>query len=112
MRLKAAVEYLERFPDSKMAKVARDFDVPRLRLRRRLEGRGPRNGNSEFHTKLTKAEETALCRSPPQVGLKWVGLFIKRHSYNLFPSKVLDANRQASEDVEMLNEYFQKLQAV
>ncbi|KJZ68449.1 hypothetical protein HIM_12163 [Hirsutella minnesotensis 3608] len=60
MRLKAALDHIERFPDSKMAKVARDFDVPRLRLRRRLEGRGPRSGNPEFHTKLTKAEETAL----------------------------------------------------
>ncbi|KJZ70102.1 hypothetical protein HIM_10505 [Hirsutella minnesotensis 3608] len=145
-RLKAALEYLDRYSGSKIAKVARDFDVPRLRLLRRLEGRGPKNGNPEFHTKLSKAEETALCRyidrldninlavrrefiqdtancilkaraskndrSPPQVGSKWVGRFIKRHNYSVFPSKVLDANRQASEDVEMLNEYFQKLRAV
>ncbi|ODA78131.1 hypothetical protein RJ55_06735 [Drechmeria coniospora] len=123
-RLKAALEHLERFHASKIAKVARDFDVPRLRLLRRLEGRGPKNGNPGFHTKLSKAEETALSncilkarasksdRSPPQVGSKWVGRFIKRHDYSVFPSKALDANRQASENVEMLNQYFQKLQAV
>ena len=146
VRLQAAVDYLESFPDSKVAKVARDFDVPRLRLHRRLDGRGPRNGNSASHTKLTRPEETALCRyidrldninlavrrefirdtancilkaraskndtSPPQVGLKWVGRFVKRHRYSVLPSKILDANRQASEDVNMLNEYFQKLKAV
>ncbi|KAM4065237.1 hypothetical protein HRG_012829 [Hirsutella rhossiliensis] len=61
-RLKAALEHLERCPALKIAKVARDFDVPRLRLLRRLEGRGPKNGNPEFHIKLSKAEETALCR--------------------------------------------------
>ncbi|XP_044715229.1 DDE superfamily endonuclease domain-containing protein [Hirsutella rhossiliensis] len=123
MRLKAALDHVERFPDSKLAKVARDFDVPRLRLRRRLEGRGPRNGNPEFHTKLTKAEETALCRYIDRldninlaVRKEFVqdtaNCILKRHGYNLFPSKVLDANRQASEDVEMLNEYFQKLRTV
>ncbi|KAK9444143.1 DDE superfamily endonuclease domain-containing protein [Metarhizium brunneum] len=109
-------------------------------------GRGPGNGNSAFHTKLTGAEEKALCkyvnrldninlvvrrefiqdtahcilkvraskndRNPPQVGSKWVGRFIKRHRYKVLPSKVLDANRQVSENVEMLNEHFQKLKAV
>lgn len=61
-RLRTALEYLDRYHGSKIAKVARDFDVPRLRLLRRLESCGLKDGNPELHTRLSKAEETALCR--------------------------------------------------
>jgi hypothetical protein len=36
-RIANAVEYLSNFPDAKIAKVARDFDVPDQRLRYRLK---------------------------------------------------------------------------
>ncbi|KID81054.1 transposase [Metarhizium guizhouense ARSEF 977] len=111
-RLQAAVEYLENYSDSKVAKVAREFDEKALcRYIDRLD-------NINLAVRKEFIQDTADCiwkarasknnRNLPQVGSKWVGRFIKR----VLPSKVLDANRQASENVEILNEYFQKLKAV
>ncbi|KJZ75905.1 hypothetical protein HIM_04729 [Hirsutella minnesotensis 3608] len=103
--------------------------------------------NPATNTKLSKPEETALCRyidrldrinlptrkafirdtanyilrarasraeqaDPPTVGKKWVDRFIKRHKYDIVPSHVLDANRQASEDPEAINAWFLKYKAV
>lgn len=61
-RIKEALRYIEDFPEAKVAKVAREFDVPRSRLRNRLEGRPPKAGRQATNLKLSQPEEAALCR--------------------------------------------------
>ncbi|KJZ76545.1 hypothetical protein HIM_03881 [Hirsutella minnesotensis 3608] len=147
LRVEEALGYLDAHPGAKPTTVARQFAVPRARLLRRIDGIFPRAGNPATNTKLSKPEETALCRyidrldrinlptrkafirdtanyilrarasraeqaDPPTVGKKWVDRFIKRHKYDIVPSHVLDANRQASEDPEAINAWFLKYKAV
>lgn len=59
-KLQQAVQFLGDFPDTPVAKVARKFDVDRSTLRARLAGRTPDRGG--HNTKLSIAEEKALCR--------------------------------------------------
>ena len=61
-RIQEAVNHIRRFPDAKIATVAKEFGVPRNRLRYRLEGQSPKNGQPAANTKLSRAEESALCR--------------------------------------------------
>jgi hypothetical protein len=61
-RIREACEYIENFPDAKIATVARDFEVSRSTLRDRLNGCQPKKRRSGINTKLTKEEEVAICR--------------------------------------------------
>jgi hypothetical protein len=61
-RIQEALQYLEENPDAKVATVAREFGVPRTRLRRRLQGVGPLDSRPPTNTRLTDPEEAALCR--------------------------------------------------
>lgn len=143
-RIQEAVNHIRRFPDAKIATVAKEFGVPRNRLRYRLEGRSPKNGQPAANTKLSRAEESALCRyidrldrinlavrpefvtdaanyilreqtsqsqagHPLLVGPNWTTRFLTRHKYSKRLQKKLHADRQASEDLSRVAEYFQKL---
>ncbi|KAM4067518.1 DDE superfamily endonuclease [Hirsutella rhossiliensis] len=48
----------------------------------------------------------------PTVGLNWTSRFLKRHGYFKKRQKKLHAERQVSEDITRVNEYFQRLQQV
>ena len=61
-RIQEALEYMADFPEAKLATVAREFGVPRSRLRYRREGRPPKAGQPAANTKLSGPEEMALCR--------------------------------------------------
>ena len=60
-RIQEAIQYMNDFPDTKITAVAKEFGVSRWSLRRRLEGVGPKKGSRKGNTKLTKAEEGAVC---------------------------------------------------
>ena len=60
-RLSDAVEFYRQNSDAKYASVARQFEVSRETLRQRLNGRRPAKGKPATHSKLSKAEEEALC---------------------------------------------------
>jgi transposase-like protein len=61
-RAQAALNFIEANPDAKIAKVARDFGVSRNILRGRLDGRTPYSERPATNTRLTEAEEKALCK--------------------------------------------------
>ncbi|KJZ69554.1 hypothetical protein HIM_11047 [Hirsutella minnesotensis 3608] len=61
-RVQMAKEYLDKNPDAKLATIAREFEVPRGRLRSRLQGRSSLTDSQPTNTKLSKPEEDALCR--------------------------------------------------
>ncbi|KAM4067464.1 Tc5 transposase DNA-binding domain-containing protein [Hirsutella rhossiliensis] len=61
-RILEAMQYIGDVPDAKVANVARQFGVPRNRLRYRLEGRPPKVGRPATNMKLSRPEEAALCR--------------------------------------------------
>ncbi|KJZ70664.1 hypothetical protein HIM_09937 [Hirsutella minnesotensis 3608] len=61
-RVQRAKEYLDKNPDAKVATTAREFEVPRGRLRSRLQGRSSLTDRRPTNTKLSKPEEDALCR--------------------------------------------------
>ncbi|KJK73638.1 hypothetical protein H634G_11103 [Metarhizium anisopliae BRIP 53293] len=147
LRVEEAIEYLEGNPDAKLATVARLFEIPRSRLRRRFNGCSTKKGRPATNTKLSREEEVALShyidrldainfavraefitdaanyiikeRSPSSlagqfepVGKLWTTRFIQRHGYSKCLQKKLDSNRQASEDVTRVLQYYQQLQAV
>jgi hypothetical protein len=62
LRVKEALEYLQMHPSAKPTTVARQFSIPRARLLRRLDGIPPRSGIPATNTKLSRPEESALCR--------------------------------------------------
>jgi len=144
LRVEEALRYIGDFRDAKIATVAREFGVPRFRLRNRLAGRPPKKGQPATNTKLTKPEEKAICRyidrldrinlavraefitdaantilherssrseqaDPPTVGQKWTTRFLKRYGYQKKLQKKLHSDCQASEDIERVNTYFQRL---
>ncbi|KJZ68123.1 hypothetical protein HIM_12484 [Hirsutella minnesotensis 3608] len=144
-RVKGAVEHIEKFPCAKVATVAREFGVPRGRLRYRLQGRPAKIGQKASNTKLSRPEEAALCRyidrldafnlavrvefvadaancilrerfgrsEAPVVGRpNWTSRFLKRHGYLKRRQKKLQAERQASEDLTRVHQYFETLQQV
>jgi hypothetical protein len=59
-KLSEAVEFMESFPDTPIATVARMLEVDRTTLRARLQGRGTKRGG--HNTLLSGPEEKALCR--------------------------------------------------
>jgi hypothetical protein len=60
-RISEAVAYYENFPDAKIAKIARDFEIPDHRLRYRLKTGKLRIDLGGYNKKLSPAEELALC---------------------------------------------------
>jgi hypothetical protein len=62
LRVKEALEYLQVHPSAKPTAVARQFSISRARLLRRLDGIPPRAGTPATNTRLSKPEESALCR--------------------------------------------------
>ncbi|KAK4233410.1 hypothetical protein C8A03DRAFT_48036 [Achaetomium macrosporum] len=124
VRIQDAVEYISANLDASVAAVAREFAVPRGRLRRRLAGTGPKTGHSPTHTKLSAPEEVALCRyidrldginlavRPAFVTDNWTSRFIKRYGYRKQWQRKLNANRQKAEQPAVVAEYFNKLLAV
>ena len=61
-RIQEALAYMANFPEAKLTTVAREFSVPRKRLRNRREGVLPKAGQPAANTKLSGPEEKALCR--------------------------------------------------
>ena len=61
-KIQEALRYLEDFPEAKIATVAREFGVPRGRLRCRVRGQPPKKGLPAANMKLSDEEEVALCR--------------------------------------------------
>jgi hypothetical protein len=55
-RIREAREYIENFPDAKIATIARDFEVPRRTLQDRLNKYYSKKGPPSINTKLTKKE--------------------------------------------------------
>lgn len=62
LRVEEALNYLDQFPVAKVATVARQFDIPRSRLRRRQQGISSKFGRTSATTKLLNEEEVAICR--------------------------------------------------
>jgi hypothetical protein len=62
LRVNEALEYLGMHPGVKPTAVARQFSIPRGRLLRCLDGISPQAGIPATNTKLSKPEESALCR--------------------------------------------------
>ncbi|KAM4058213.1 DDE superfamily endonuclease [Hirsutella rhossiliensis] len=142
-RIQEALRYIEHFSGAKVATVAREFGVPRNRLRYRLEGRPPKTGRPATNLKLSRPEEAALCRYIDRldninlavrpefvtdaanhilhqrsgqadlvIGSRWTSRFLKRHGYFKKLQKKLHSERQASEDLTRVNQYFQSLHKV
>ena len=61
---------------------------------------------------ILKANAPDNTTLPPPVGKHWVTRFITRHGYTVVPQKVLDANRQAAENQEIITSWFEALQNV
>ena len=134
--VQAALEYLRANPGAKVLAVAKQFGVSRQVLRGRLEGRSSYSDRPAANTRLTEAEEKALCnyidrldrinlrcranfvtdaanqllqaRKGPgmQVGVNWTTRFLQRYGYNKVLDKKLDANRKVSEDLDRAIAYF------
>ncbi|OAQ57651.1 tc5 transposase DNA-binding domain-containing protein [Pochonia chlamydosporia 170] len=143
-RIQETLQYIGEFPHAKIATVAREFGVPRGRLRYGLEGRTALSDRPPTHAKLTVPEEKALCRYIDRldrinlavrtefvtdaantilkersgagesltVGKKWTARFLKRHKYSKRLQKKMHSDRQASEDLERVNAYFQRLSTI
>ena len=60
-RIQKALKFIEQNPDAKVTTVARQFEVPRGRLRNRLNGRTSLANRPPTNTKLSSPEEVALC---------------------------------------------------
>jgi hypothetical protein len=60
-RISEAVAYYKNFPDAKIAKITRDFEVPDYRLRYRLKTGKSRINSGGHNKKLSPVEELALC---------------------------------------------------
>ncbi|KJZ70720.1 hypothetical protein HIM_09904 [Hirsutella minnesotensis 3608] len=142
-RTREAVQYIRDVPGAKIASVAREFGIPRNRLRSRLQGHHPKAGRPAANLKLSRPEEAALCRYIDRldnmnlavrpgfvtdatnnilrersgqadfiIGSKWTSRFLKRHGYFKKLQKKLHAERQASEDLTRVTNYFQTLEKV
>ena len=62
LRVNEALEYLGMHPGAKPTTVALQFSIPLARLLYHLDGIPPRAGIAVTNTKLSKPEESALCR--------------------------------------------------
>ena len=61
-RVEEAVEYIDANPRVSIASVARQFAIPRMTLVGRLDGAQSKKGRPATNTKLSREEETAICR--------------------------------------------------
>ena len=61
-RIDDALHFYSLYPQLPLFAVAREYHVPRTTLQRRLAGAGPRKGRKASHSRLSKAEEEAICR--------------------------------------------------
>ena len=57
-------------------------------------------------------QKSSQPETAPKVEKSWTTRFIKRHNYNKAHQKTLDSRREASEDLDRVNEYFNKLDAI
>ena len=145
-RIQEALQYRQEYPNCSIASLAKEYHVPYHRLRARLFGTPSKIGRQSTYSRLSKAQEYALClyidrldhvrlsvrRSfienaansilqantpentplPSPIGQHWVTRFITRHGYTVVPQKVLDADRQAAENQEVIISWFEALQKV
>ena len=147
-RIQDAINYLSQNPGAKVAQVAKQFGVPRNRLRFRLKGGKPKTELKPVNKKLSESEEQAICnyidrldrinfavraefvtdaanyilkhqssnslpaKEIPTVNPQWTIRFLKCYSYFKQMQKKINSNRQASENLERVNEYFNKLQII
>jgi hypothetical protein len=147
-RIQDAMDHLSQNPGAKVVQVARQFGVPRNRLRFRLKGGKPKTELKPVNKKLAEPEEQAICnyidrldkinlavrpefvtdaanyilkhRSSnslpteeiPTVNAQWTTRFLKRHNYFKRTQKKINSDRQASENLERVNGYFNKLQTI
>ena len=58
---------------------------------------------------LLRAAAPAEVNPAPTVGINWVSRFCKRHRFRVIPQKILEAERQISEDAEDIRRWFCKL---
>lgn len=73
----------------------------------------PASAITEAANYILKGRASSAEREKPTtVGGKWTTRFIKRHGYARRKQKTLNKDRQASEDVVRVEEYFKKLQKV
>ena len=137
-RLQEALGYMEAIPTASVSVVANDYDIPRTLLRSRLEGHMPMKGQLPHNLKLSPAEEQALCRyidrldsvnlaarpgfvreaanwllyqrgESTKVSKSWGARFMRRHNYIKQRQRKIAADRQAAENVPIVNQYFQLL---
>jgi hypothetical protein len=59
-RISETVAHYKNFPDAKIAKITRNFEVPDHRLRYRLKTGKSRINSNRYNKKLSPAEELAL----------------------------------------------------
>ena len=62
-RISLALEVYQRDKNRKLSALARDFDVPYQRLRRRAQGVSSKIGNQNYPRRLTEAQEQAIVRT-------------------------------------------------
>ena len=145
-RIQEALQCRQENPNRSISSLAKEYHVPYHRLRCRLLGTPSKFGRKPTCSRLSEAEEKALCmyidrldyvrlsvrRSfvenaansiiqantpdnaprPPPVGQHWVSRFVTRHKYSVVPQKVLDADRQAAENQDVITSWFEALHKV
>ena len=57
-------------------------------------------------------ERSSSFEPAPTVGVNWTTHFIKCHSYKKAHQKTLNSVREASEDLDSVNEYLNKLKTI
>ena len=144
--IQEALQSRQEQPNRSIASLAKEYHVPYKRLHARLSGVPSKIGHKATHSRLSEAQEQALCMyidrldylrlsvrrifienaanailqanapdnapRPPPVGNHWVSRFITRHEYTVVPQKVLDADRQAAEDQDVIALWFEALHKV
>jgi site-specific DNA-cytosine methylase len=142
------INYLSQNPGAKVVQVAKQFGVPRNRLRFCLKGGKPKTELKPVNKKLSEPEEQAICNfidcldkinlvvraefvtdaanyvlkhwssnsllveEIPTVDAQWTTRFLKCHDYFKQTQKKINSDRQASENLEQVNGYFNKLQTI
>ncbi|OWT42563.1 DDE superfamily endonuclease domain-containing protein [Pochonia chlamydosporia 170] len=61
---------------------------------------------------LRERSSKAKAGNPPAVGQHWVSRFLTRYGYDSKKQKTLDSNRQVAEDIDKVNQYFQRLREI
>ncbi|KAM4061549.1 DDE superfamily endonuclease [Hirsutella rhossiliensis] len=122
-RLEEAVQYAKDFPQNSIRSVAKKYEVAHTTLRYRLKRYVDRLDavNLAVRPEFIVDAANAILRAkapaaksgdPPTVGVHWVTRFIQRHGYCKQRQKTLSAERAASEDLQRVVEYFQRLQRI